>query len=99
MLEKRINIRASDYRFDDKKKYYEGFTNTKGQAKEGTAIIELLGLTSSSTDFTEADIVNRYNEMMKSFIGYLKTNDLLQQDFSRRKKVIVSCILTMNYVK
>lgn len=78
LLEKRINIRASDYRFDDKKKYYEGFTNTKGQAKEGTAIIELLGLTSSSTDFTEADIVNRYNEMMKSFIGYLKTNDLLQ---------------------
>ena len=78
LLEKRINIRASDYRFDDKKKYYEGFTNTKGQAKEGTGIIELLGLTSSSTDFTEADIVNRYNEMMKSFIGYLKTNDLLQ---------------------
>ena len=41
LLEKRINIRASDYRFDDKKKYYEGFTNTKGQAKEGTGIIEL----------------------------------------------------------
>ena len=26
MLEKRINIRASDYRFEDKKKYYRGYT-------------------------------------------------------------------------
>jgi len=27
LLEKSINIRASDYRFADKKKYYIGFTN------------------------------------------------------------------------
>lgn len=78
LLEKRINIRASDYRFDDKKKYYEGFTNTKGQVKDGTGIIELLNLTASSTDFTETDIVNRYMEIMNAFIGYLKANDLLQ---------------------
>ena len=78
LLEKRINIRASDYRFDDKKKYYEGFTNTKGQAKDGTGIVELLNLTASSTDFTETDIVNRYKEIMNAFIGYLKANDLLQ---------------------
>ena len=78
LLEKRINIRASDYRFDDKKKYYEGFTNTKGQVKEGTGIIELLNLTASSSDFTETDIVNRYKDIMNAFIGYLKANDLLQ---------------------
>ena len=78
LLEKRINIRASDYRFDDKKKYYEGFTNTKGQVKDGTGIVELLNLTASSTDFTETDIVNRYKEIMDAFIGYLKANDLLQ---------------------
>ena len=29
LLEKRINIRASDYRFEDKKKYYVGFTTKK----------------------------------------------------------------------
>ena len=78
LLEKRINIRASDYRFDDKKKYYEGFTNTKGQVKEGTGIIELLSLTSSTNDFTEVDIVGRYDKIMDSFISYLKANDLLQ---------------------
>ena len=78
LLEKRINIRASDYRFSDKIKYYHGFTNTKGQTKEGTGIVELLNLTSSSTDFTEKDILERYDAMMSNFIEYLKLNDLLQ---------------------
>ena len=78
LLEKRINIRASDYRFSDKMKYYKGFTNTKGQSKDGTGIVELLNLTASSTDFTEMNIVERYNSIMDSFIEYLKDNDLLQ---------------------
>ena len=78
LLEKRINIRAADYRFIDKKKYYEGFTNAKGQMKDGTGIVELLHLTASSADFTEADIINRYNTIMGSFMAYLKANDLLQ---------------------
>jgi len=78
LLEKRINIRAADYRFEDKKKYYQGFTNAKGQSKEGTGIVELLTLTSTSTDFTETDIENRYDSIMKAFIEYLKANDLLQ---------------------
>lgn len=33
LLEKGINIRASDYRFEDKKKYYLGFKNDKGKVK------------------------------------------------------------------
>lgn len=78
LLEKRINIRASDYRFSDKVKYYKGFTNAKGQSKDGTSIIELLNLTSSSTDFTENDIVGRYDAIMDSFINYLSDNDLIQ---------------------
>ncbi len=41
ILEKRINIRASDYRFEDKVKYYKGFTNARGVHKEGTKIDEL----------------------------------------------------------
>lgn len=78
LLEKRINIRASDYRFSDKVKYYQGFTNAKGRSKDGTGIVELLNLTASSTDFTETDIVGRYNSIMDSFIEYLKDNDLVQ---------------------
>lgn len=78
LLEKRINIRASDYRFDDKKKYYQGFTNTKGQTKEGTGIVELLSLTSGSVDFAENNIVDRYKSIMDSFIDYLRMNDLIQ---------------------
>lgn len=46
--------------------------------KEGTGIVELLNLTSSSTDFTEKNILERYDAMMSIFIEYLKLNDLLQ---------------------
>ena len=35
LLEKRINIRASDYRFADKVKYYIGFENSRKQKKGG----------------------------------------------------------------
>ena len=78
LLEKRINIRASDYRFTDKKKYYEGFTNSKGQVKEGTGVVELLDLTATSTDFTENDIIDRYKKMIDCFINYLQKNGLLK---------------------
>lgn len=78
LLEKRINIRASDYRFTDKKKYYEGFTNSKGQIKEGTGVVELLDLTATSADFTENDIIDRYKKMIDCFINYLQKNGLLK---------------------
>lgn len=39
-LEKKVNIRASDYRFEDKKKYYKGYVNSRGQKKEGTKIAD-----------------------------------------------------------
>lgn len=77
-VEKRINIRASDYRFTDKKKYYEGFTNSKGQIKEGTGAVELLDLTATSADFTEKDIIDRYKKMIDCFINYLQKNGLLK---------------------
>lgn len=77
LLEERINIRASDYRFSDKKKYYLGYTNARNQWKAGTEIVELKNLTSME-DFTEADIVNRNNKIVCSFIDYLKENNLLK---------------------
>lgn len=76
ILEKRINIRASDYRFEDKKKYYKGFTNSKGKYKDGTNVEELLEL-EKRTDFAERDIEDRNKIIIDSFINYLKLENLL----------------------
>ena len=75
LLEKRINIRAADYRFADKVKYYQGFTNSRNQQKEGTQNHELI-LLSAAEDFTEADIVRRTEDIMSAFVAFLKDNDL-----------------------
>lgn len=76
LLEKRINIRAADYRFKDKVKYYQGFENSRGQSKDGTKNHELLVLAESASDFVEQDILERGRQIMKTFISYLKENDL-----------------------
>lgn len=76
LLEKKINIRASDYRFEDKTKYYRGFINDKGQVKEGTKIIELVNLANTKSDYTETDINNRDENIIDTFIDYLKKNNL-----------------------
>ena len=76
ILEKRINIRASDYRFTDKVKYYQGFTNNRGQVKAGTKNVELLDLAAHHTDFEEKDISERNNNIIETFMTYLKSVDL-----------------------
>ena len=76
LLEKKINIRASDYRFTDKTKYYKGFTNDKGQYKEGTKIVELLGFANNKSDYTESDIDSRQEAIIDTFIEFLKQNNL-----------------------
>ena len=78
LLEKRINIRASDYRFNDKKKYYEGYTNLRGVEKEGTQIDELKKMSNEKDDFTEKDIELRNENIINEFLNYLKLNDLIK---------------------
>ncbi len=78
-LEKRINIRASDYKFCDKKKYYQGFVNSKGQNKEETKIKELVDISNTKTDFTEADILERNNAIIEGFIAFLGENRLIKK--------------------
>lgn len=78
LLEKKINIRVSDFRFGDKKKYYVGFTNSKGQQKEGTKIIELHSIATKMEDFTEKDIKGRHDKIIDSFIEFLRQNNLLK---------------------
>ena len=80
LLESRINIRASDYRFVDKKKYYFGFTTAQGKEKTGTEVMELRRLATEREDFGEADITTRYTVIIDSFIQYLKDNRLLIEE-------------------
>lgn len=78
LLEKRINIRASDYRFTDKKKYYLGYINNRGQMKKGSKNHELLHLANSFVDFSEADIDERTQRIFTSFVDFLSQNMLLE---------------------
>lgn len=78
LLEKRINIRASDYAFIDKKKYYKGFTNVRGIKKEGTKIHELFKLADQS-GFTEKDINDRNNAIINEFIKFVDKEGLLRK--------------------
>lgn len=78
LLEKKINIRASDYRFADKKKYYEGFINSRGQEKEGTMIHELVNLANNASDFVESDIEARSQRIQNAFIEFLDLNNLIK---------------------
>lgn len=78
LLEKSINIRAADYRFVDKKKYYNGYTNARNEIKNGTDIEELVNLAVAKTDYTESDIISRTDDMLTAFIQYLGANKLTQ---------------------
>lgn len=80
LLEKRINIRASDYRFEDKKKYYVGFVNSRKQQKEGTRIKELTDLAGNAADFTESDIVQRNSRIIFAFVDFMRSNGLLSEN-------------------
>lgn len=79
LLEGKININASDYRFEDKKKYYLGWQplgkNKKYQLP--TFNLELREIARIHTDFTEDDIYNRNEKIFDAFIDYLRGQDLL----------------------
>ena len=80
ILEERINIRASDYRFEDKKKYYCGYTDDNGKTKERTVNEELLEIAATHSDFTESCIENRKTKIIDSFIAFLSENQLIEED-------------------
>lgn len=80
ILEKGINIRASDYKFSDKIKYYNGYETAKTQQKkDGTNVKELRDLAATATDFTEADIVARNERILQGFVAYIDNNGLLNK--------------------
>ena len=77
LLEQRINIRVSDYRFADKAALYKGRQTRKGKAN-GTRIYELLEMADRQTDFTEDDIVRRNERILNGFVDYLDRCGLLK---------------------
>ena len=77
LLEERINIRASDYSFAGKTKFYLGFKDAKGKSNEGTFNLELRSLAENLDDFTESDILERNEEIFDAFVDYLSRNNLL----------------------
>lgn len=79
LLERRINIRASDYRYSDKKKYYTGFQTANG-VKRGSCIYELVDMAGSRTDFCESDIEERANAMLDAFVAYLSRHGLMSDE-------------------
>ena len=78
ILEKRINIRASDFRFGDKMKYYNGYTTSKGDDKKATCVLELKQLAKTKTDFAETDIKERTNTILKAFGKFLDEQGLIK---------------------
>ena len=80
ILERRINIRAADYRLSDKRKYYEGFVTDKGRKREGTIIADALEIARTYNDFTEADIVARNKQIIDAFMEFLNRCHLLNSE-------------------
>ncbi len=78
LLEKSINIRASDYRFEDKKKYYNGYTDAKGKVHPASIIKEYRHLTQKE-DFLEVDIDERDMQIHNKFVEYLRVEGLLKE--------------------
>ncbi len=75
LLESSINIKASDYRFQDKKKIYSGVQrrgNNKGPSKVAE-ITELLNY----NEFEEEQAINRNNIILDTFFGFLQGEDLI----------------------
>lgn len=78
MLEKTINIRAADYKFGDKIKYYKGHTTASGKQKAGTMDAELLHIAETHIDFTKEDILARKELIINSFVGALEKANLIK---------------------
>lgn len=75
LLEESINIRASDYRFEDKKKIYSG-EQRRGKNKEASKIHEISEIIKHN-DFTEETIISRSKSIIDKFFEFLRNEELL----------------------
>lgn len=77
LLEQSINIRAADYRFEDKTLIYKG-TNRRGKNKEPSQIAEVLELAERPA-FAEDDVLARNQAIINKFFDFLRSESLLKQ--------------------
>jgi hypothetical protein len=75
LLESSINIRASDYRFQDKKKIYSG-AQRRGNYKDPSNIHEITELVGYK-EFEEKQIVDRNTSIINQFFGFLQRENLI----------------------
>lgn len=75
LLESSINIKASDYRFEDKKKIFSG-EQRRGNYKEPSKVSEIAELI-DYVEFGEDQIVNRNKKILDMFFDFLRTEDLI----------------------
>lgn len=75
LLEGSINIRASDYRFEDKKKIYSG-EQRRGKNKEASKISEISDII-GYPEFKQGQIEDRNKAILDSFFEYLHDENLI----------------------
>jgi uncharacterized protein with ParB-like and HNH nuclease domain len=76
LLEGSINIKASDYRFDDKKKIYSG-QQRRGRNKDASKINEIANIITYD-EFEEQQIIERNSTILDKFFEYLHREDLIE---------------------
>ncbi len=75
LLEESINIKASDYRFDDKKKIYSG-EQRRGRNKDASTIAEVSSI-ASYHEFEEKQIIERGALILDMFFDFLRREELV----------------------
>lgn len=75
LLESSINVRASDYRFEDKKKIYSG-EQRRGNYKDPSKIHEITELIGYK-EFEEKQIADRNTSIINQFFCFLQREDLI----------------------
>lgn len=75
LLESSINIKASDYRFEDKKKIYSG-EQRRGNNKEPSKVAEIAELVEYD-QFEEKQIMDRNKKILDRFFGFLQKEELI----------------------
>jgi uncharacterized protein with ParB-like and HNH nuclease domain len=75
LLESSINIKASDYRFEDKKKIYSG-EQRRGNYKEPSKVFEITELIGYD-EFEEKQVIDRSKKILDKFFEFLQTEDLI----------------------
>lgn len=74
LLEASINIKASDYRFEDKKKIYSG-EQRRGKNKDASKIAEIIDLI-LTPEFKEQQLIDRSTTILDKFFDFLNSEDL-----------------------